>query len=256
MKKIVQTSLIVLAAGACLGAGPKPVELAFVACPILRDTATVPCWLTEYKGQMYYLGIQEDSAAQVYPPALGHQALIEGTVTGEEICGGKVLKPLKISIRPELDPTCNTLLPASDTHKITFNRRGPGPNVARPPGGGGRGPAPEAPKPPFAVKDVPILFDFDVMTPGRSGRAIREAFDYITASKPRKVEIRGYRAAVKLSDGKVLAEQPFVAERRAKELAGTFETLGVPKESIVVSWSDKAEVGDFNKRRVVVTIRP
>ena len=25
----------------------------FVACPIVRDTASVPCWLAEYDGELY-----------------------------------------------------------------------------------------------------------------------------------------------------------------------------------------------------------
>src|SRR5215212_7866812 len=75
--------------------------LAFVACPILRDTATVPCWLAEYKGERYYLGAQGNTDAGISPPALGHQALIEGTPTSQTLCGGKVLANLHVSVRPE-----------------------------------------------------------------------------------------------------------------------------------------------------------
>ena len=35
----------------------------FVACPMVRDTQTVPCFLAEYDGETYYLGIQQDITA-------------------------------------------------------------------------------------------------------------------------------------------------------------------------------------------------
>ena len=35
----------------------------FVSCPIVRDTSSVPCWLTEYQGELYFLTIQSDVSA-------------------------------------------------------------------------------------------------------------------------------------------------------------------------------------------------
>ena len=32
-------------------------RLNFVACPVFQDTNTVPCWLAEYQGETYFLGI-------------------------------------------------------------------------------------------------------------------------------------------------------------------------------------------------------
>ena len=43
----------------------------------------VPCWLSEYEGEQYYLGIQTDISADFDPPYLGHQALVEGMVSDE-----------------------------------------------------------------------------------------------------------------------------------------------------------------------------
>jgi hypothetical protein len=37
----------------------------FVACPIVRDTASVPCWLAEYEGELYFLTLQTDVSAPV-----------------------------------------------------------------------------------------------------------------------------------------------------------------------------------------------
>src|SRR5690606_32776948 len=92
------------------GAADKPpaTQRNFVTCPIVRDTATVPCWLAEYDGELYYLGIQTDVSAEFHPPLLGHRVLVEGTVKdGPRICGGIVLEPVKVAPLAELDGTCN-----------------------------------------------------------------------------------------------------------------------------------------------------
>jgi len=104
-------------------------RLNFVACPMVRDTATVPCWLAEYDGELYFLTIQSDVSAPVTPPWLGHRVLVEGTVSKEErICGGVVLKPVHLSVLPERDASCNTMLPAEERYNLTFEPpRPPGP---------------------------------------------------------------------------------------------------------------------------------
>ena len=52
----------------CVGAdGPRK---NFVSCPIVRDTASVPCWLSEYDGELYFLTIQSDvTTSPVTPPS-------------------------------------------------------------------------------------------------------------------------------------------------------------------------------------------
>ena len=67
----------------------------FVACPIVRDTKTQPCWLAEYEGELYYLGQQGGVANDFYPPQLGHEALVEGTVGEGRVCGGIPLQPVR-----------------------------------------------------------------------------------------------------------------------------------------------------------------
>src|ERR1700679_871800 len=84
----------------------------FVTCPIVRDTKTVPCFLAEYDGETYYLGIQQDITAAFHPPQLKHQVLVEGTVVpGKRVCGGIPLQPVSISVIKEVNLACNTLLP-------------------------------------------------------------------------------------------------------------------------------------------------
>ena len=85
----------------------------FIACPIVRDTKTVPCFLAEYEGETYFLAIQQDIAAEVYPPQLLHEVLVEGTVVpGPRVCGGIPFKPVKLSVMREVNRACNVILPA------------------------------------------------------------------------------------------------------------------------------------------------
>jgi hypothetical protein len=119
-------SIACLALPVVAGAAEPPANHRnFVSCPIVRDTPTVPCWLAEYRGELYYLGIQTDVSAEFHPPLLGHKVLVEGTVKdGPRICGGIVLEPLKISpLLTELDGTCNTILPAEDQYTVPFAPR-------------------------------------------------------------------------------------------------------------------------------------
>ena len=72
----------------------------FVTCPIVRDTKTVPCWLAEYEGETYFLGVQQGSGAEFYPPQLGHSVLVEGRVASRtRVCGGLPLSPVSDSVR-------------------------------------------------------------------------------------------------------------------------------------------------------------
>ena len=59
---------VLLGCGAAVAFGAVPMEEGirnFVACPIVRDTATVPCWLAEYDGELYFLTLQSDVSAPV-----------------------------------------------------------------------------------------------------------------------------------------------------------------------------------------------
>ena len=58
----------------------------FVSCPIVRDTKTVPCFLAEYDGELYYLGIQQDITSEFHPPQLKHEVLVEGRVAEVRAC--------------------------------------------------------------------------------------------------------------------------------------------------------------------------
>ena len=237
-------------------------HLNFVSCPILRDTKTVPCWLAEYQGELYYLGIQQDAAAEFYPPFLGHKVLAEGVVSSEpRICGGVVLKPVHISNLPELDPSCNTMLPAEDQYTVPFAVRGPGPNpkpsLNRRAGGA---PAQPAAKGTFSKSSFTVYYDFDTDWANRWTGVLGEAVTLAKTSNAAEVQVTAYRASVKLSDGQDFAERKDIAERRAKRLEQTFEDLGIPAGVIKVAWKDDPLPGDgqedYKLRRAEITVTP
>ncbi|MGV3593586.1 MAG: hypothetical protein ACO1PZ_18020, partial [Gammaproteobacteria bacterium] len=151
---------VLLGAASAHAAPPAGERLSFVSCPIVRDTRTVPCWLSAYEGDTYYVTIQSDASAEVQPPYLGHQVLVEGIVSDKpQISGGIVLQQVRLSVMPELDANCNRMPPADERYTVDFAPRPPGPS-------GGRlafDPAPGAatPPPPQGPQTLELFFDFD-----------------------------------------------------------------------------------------------
>jgi outer membrane protein OmpA-like peptidoglycan-associated protein len=259
---------ILLSLGASAYAGTPAKPLSFVACPIVQDTQTVPCWLADYEGERYYLTIQIDSGAKEYPPSLGHKALVEGTPTEERICGGVVLKDVKISVLPDRDESCNTMLPAVDEHTVPFAPRGPGPREKlevlrakglRPPAGA-RPPQPQKPTPPYEAKEFTVYYQFDWQIATRDIATMTNAMRYARDIGASKVEITGYRAAPLLSSGERIVEKDFLPRRRAQVLAETLVKIGVPQSTIKTTWVDEPQQGsgeeDWKLRKATIRIVP
>lgn len=227
-----------------------PIPLArrqFVTCPIVRDTKTQPCWLAEYAGELYYLGQQSGVANDFYPPQLGHQVLVEGTVSTGRVCGGIPLQPVKVSVFKELTPACNTMLPAEDGID------------APPPIPAPRGPAPSWVKI-VSPGDVTLYFDFDDdFFSYHLTVALTNLATHITQTKASHVEIVGYRAATRLSDGQLLTERAQLGAVRARKVADTLAGLGVSKTILAINAPEKAEradgVNDPWNRRVEIRVR-
>ena len=246
---------------ALLAATPDPALRNFVACPIVRDTASVPCWLAEYDGELYFLTLQTDVSAPVNPPWLGHRVLVEGRrKDGPRICGGIVLEPVRLSIVAEPDPTCNRMLPAEDRYNLTFEPpRPPGPS-------GGRLAFNTLPMPvkPAAVKREPhsysLSYDFNGLISFRHPFQLTPILDLARAMKASQVEIEGHRGAALLSDGSVLQESPELARRRAEQVAELLRGAGLTAPKYSVRWIDAAPApngsDDYRERRVDITIRP
>lgn len=233
----------------------------FVACPVVQDTRTVPCWLAEYDGETYFLAVQEDTGADLYPPQLQHQVLVEGTVAaGPRVCGGIPLKPVNLSVLPEVDRACSVVLPAQDSIAAPPVERGAGPAPPRSNLAGAR-PEPAPPAPPFESKEFTIHYDFDsdqVLV--RLVRTLDSAARYALAIHASTVEVHAWRGAARLSNGKTLVERDDIARRRATQIGDSLRALGVPASSLDVRWEAEPEpadgIHDPEQRRVTILVRP
>jgi hypothetical protein len=236
-------------------------RLSFVACPIVRDTRSVPCWLSEHDGELYYLTIQSDVSAAVQPPMLGHQVIVEGVVSdAPRICGGVVLSPVRLSVMPELDANCRTMLPADDRYTVDFNPRPPGPSAGR------LAFAPDPAAPPRAPaaraqgrQAIEIYFDFD------KGVSFRHPADLLAIlERAREIgatrgSVTGVRGAHLLTDGTLLEESPSIGQRRAEEVARLLAGAGLTVP-LSVDWQDGKPdadgIDDWSSRRVTVVLEP
>jgi len=248
----------IAAASALLAALPlQAKDLAFVACPIVRDTRLVPCWLTEYGGETYYLGIQTDVSAEFNPPSLGHRILVEGKPAPEKprICGGIVLESPVVSIMNDIADDCRTQLPSDDRYQLPFEPpRPPGPSKGRL--AYDYGPPPPPPKPPFVAKAFTVPYDFDGLVGFKTPRFLTPIYEYANNVSAARIEIVGYRAAVKLTDGQTLQERPMIARRRAEQVAELLRGAGLGSVKYDVRWEETPAVGGPDLRRVVVTVVP
>ena len=241
-----------------LAAQPPAERRNFVACPIVRDTASVPCWLSEYDGELYFLTLQTDVSAPVTPPWLGHRVLVEGTVAQgrPRICGGIVLEPVVLSVLPELDAACNTaVLPAEDRYNLTFEPpRPPGPSAGRL---AFAGPPPStAAEPP---REFTLRYDFDGLIVFRHAGELTAILDAARVHRARRLTITGYRGNVLLSNGTMLTEHASLARRRAEQIAALLRGAGLTDVEYEVTWHDEAGAadgdGDAALRHVTVELQ-
>jgi hypothetical protein len=251
---------ILLAVVAGQANAQQPERKNFVSCPVVQDTKTVPCWLSEHKGELYYLGIQTDISADFHPPYLGHKVLVEGIVSNEpRICGGIVLKPVKVSPLPEADSACNTILPAVDKYTVPFAPRPPGPS-----GGTLAFQAPRAPaavqQPPSGAREFVIYYDFDMPVGGRHAGTLSQIVDHAERIKAKRVLVSSFRGATLLSDGVIMREQPGIARARADEVAELLRRAGVTKAAIQITPAGESEQpdghDDWRSRRTTVRVEP
>jgi hypothetical protein len=246
-----------------LSASPQPGErLSFVSCPIVRDTRSVPCWLAEYEGETWFLTLQTDVSAPVNPPWLGHKVLVEGVVSSRaSLCGGRVLEPVTLSVLPELDASCNTMLPAEDRYELTFEPpRPPGPSLGRLAFGdpAARNGAPGNAALPTAFT---LSYEFDGMVAFRHAQTLQRILDAARASPGATLRISGYRSASRLSNGTVLRERESIARERAEQVRSLLQGAGLDGVNYDLQWKDLSKrpdgVADAAGRRVdIAVLRP
>jgi hypothetical protein len=231
----------------------------FVSCPIVRDTATVPCWLSEYDGELYYLGIQTDVSADFDPPFLGHEVLVEGVISdAPRVCGGIVLDPVRVSPMAEFRAECNVILPAQDRYTVPFAPRPPGPSGGRlayqqPP------PAKEV-LVPYQPREFLLYYDFDMLIMGRHAGTLGAIFEYAEAIDARRITVTGYSGATLLSSRETLVEDGSIAVKRAREVTGLLEKAGLRNADFAVETARleaRADgIDDWMSRRVSVVVAP
>jgi len=242
-------------------APPSGERINFVSCPIVRDTRSVPCWLSEYRGELYYLTIQSDVSATVQPPMLGHAVLVEGVVSAAApICGGIVLEPVRLSVMPERDANCNTMLPADERYTVDFNPRPPGPSAGRL----AFAPDPAAPPParaaaPSGPQTFDVYFDFDRGVSFRHPADLVAIRDMAARLNATRLSVTGVRGAHRLSDGTLLRESETIGQRRADEVAHLLAGAGL-KIPMALDWTDGVSeadgIDDWQTRRVRVVLEP
>ena len=232
----------------------------FVSCPIVRDTASVPCWLAEYNGELYFLTLQTDVSAPVNPPSLGHRVLVEGTVSTEpRICGGVVLNPVHLSVL-ERDASCNTMLPAEERYNLTFEPpRPPGPSKGRLAFDNAAPAAPPAPAATGSTREFVVSYPFDGLIGFTHAGALTAILNFARTASAREIEIVGHRGAVRLSNGQTMVEESNIGKKRAEQIAMLLQGANLTGPSYKVSWREEAAaadgVDDHLSRRVVVTVR-
>ncbi|MEO8313825.1 MAG: hypothetical protein ABI645_03425 [Pseudomonadota bacterium] len=247
-----------------LAAPPPGTRLSFVSCPIIRDTRSVPCWLSDYQSERYYLTIQSDVSAEVQPPLMGHQVLVEGIVSdAPQICGGVVLSQVHLSAMPELDANCREELPADDRYVIDFNPRPPGPSggklaFAADPSTTNAPPRAAAP-PASGPQKIDVYFDFDKGVSFRHPAALVSILNAARRGDAKRVRITGVRGAHRLSNGMLLQEASETGRRRAEDVARLLKGAGLTLPADV-SWvsgeKDADGVDDWRSRRVTVELLP
>jgi len=234
-------------------------RLNFVSCPIVRDTSSVPCWLAEYEGELYFLTIQSDVSAPVTPPWLGHRVLVEGTVSKEpRICGGVVLKPVHLSVLPERDASCNTMLPAEAQYDLTFEPpRPPGPSKGRLAFDAGPAAAPAAAAP--TPTQFVVQYDFDGLVGFSHPGVLSQVLAATRRLNVRTIEIVGYRGSVRLTNGQTMVEAATIGKRRAEQVARLLQGANLKAPAYTVKWQEQAAratgIDDYLSRRVVITLR-
>jgi hypothetical protein len=249
-----------IATSALAAAAPAPgSRLSFVSCPIVRDTSTVPCWLTEYQGEMYFLTLQTDVSAPVNPPWLGHQVLVEGVVSDEpSICGGRVLKPVTLSVLPELDRSCNTVLPAEDRYNLTFEPpRPPGPSRGRL-AFGDPTPRNATAAADSASRAFTLQYEFDGRVVFRHAQILQQILDAARAGHAAEIRVTGYRSASRLSNGTVMKEREHIDQQRAEQVRELLTGAGLTNVKYTLEWKDLAQkpngVDDAVNRRADVVV--
>jgi outer membrane protein OmpA-like peptidoglycan-associated protein len=225
-------------------------HVSFVTCPIFRD-AVSQCWLAEHQGEVFYIG----RYMLAVPPQLLHKVLVEGEISAEpRSCGGIVIQPIHLSVLPEIDRSCDTVLNdnGDKPSEPGFTQAPPqildliGEPLPPPPG-------------PYSDTAFAVPFGFGSTFLGINGQQIVEnAAKYAIASKAKRIEITGFAASSKLDDGTVMVEDAALADKRANDVSIAMAGIGVKRSLIKINPHTLILTGDgihdADNRRVSIKI--
>jgi outer membrane protein OmpA-like peptidoglycan-associated protein len=226
-------------------------HVSFVTCPIYRDATTRQCWLAEYQGDVFYIGRYKFAV----PPQLLHKVLVEGEVSAEpRSCGGVVIQPLHISVLPEIDRSCDTVLNDNGDRPTESGLGDLPPQVLDLIGE----PLPTPPGP-YSDTTFVVWFSFGSTFVGQdSQQTVEKAAKYAIASKAKRVEIFGFAARSKLDDGSMMVEDAALADKRASEVSIALAGIGVNRSIIKISphmlIQSADGIHDAENRHVLITI--
>jgi outer membrane protein OmpA-like peptidoglycan-associated protein len=251
--------------------------VSFVACPVARDTGadTDLCFFADHEGNRYGLANPPDWGV----PQLKHRILVEGRVKeGPPVCGAIAIDG-RASVLPEIDESCSVVVPFDGVVKGeaggVFNsgtsqqrafardlaqRAAMDPEVSVEPAIPDP-PPPPTPVPPFEPRALVITYPFNsTRGSGPDMVKLKDLAAYARVANARRVQVAGYRATSRLSDGSELTEGPELAQARALKIAGILSALGVNGKVAHVSWDGNAVAGrgddDWRNRKVEVTVTP
>jgi hypothetical protein len=174
------------------------------------------------------------------------------------ICGGIVLKPVRLSVLPARDASCNTILPAEERYNLTFEPpRPPGPSKGRlafdyaPP---------TPPLPPTQSERVfTVQYDFDGMVAFNHARVLSDVLEFARTAQAKAIDVLGYRGSVRLTNGQLMTEEEAIGQRRAEQIAMLLKGANLTAPTYAVRWQDETAKAtgrdDHVTRRVVITLR-
>ncbi len=252
MKTMAPTALAIMASLFLSSAAQaaESAHVSFITCPIFRD-AESRCWLAERGDVTYYIGRVGAGTS----PQLLHKVLIEGTVSDEPpSCGGVVIKPIQISVFPEIDYSCNTVLPDNGdrpTERVFYDLPPADQMLIDEPM-----PVPQGP---FTDQKFVGLFDYDNSFLNiRLQGLIETAANYAIASKANHIKITGHVGQSRLDDGHILTERKTLAKVRAQAVAAALTGLGVDPARLEVTWLEDIlppdGVHDADRRAVEIAL--
>ena len=247
-------ALLAMLSGEAVAAPQAGDYTAFITCPIFRDT-DLGCHVARNEGVLYSI-----SAPPPFNPEQGHKVLVEGVVgSAPDVCGGKALDHLNISVLPEIDETCRERLPAEGfatpmpPPEVLFELISHlGDEVAAPP-------------PPYQHKSfvVPYMFGSQYMGQGffSPERIVEEAAVYAIAANAGRVQIQGSVGTVALDDGSSIQEPVSQAIARGEAVRDALIALGVdPRSNVMAEPRINAQAtrspADAGKRSVEIAIDP